>query len=208
MTPEQEQTIKAYNNSAKEFMQKIGILSNYNDTYDYLIQHLNENDNVLDLACGPAQISKYIKEKVNVNITGVDLSREMLQLAKNNVPDGIFIEDSIITFTGNFIYDAVIIGFGIPYLRSAQVIECIKNSISLVKTTGYLYLSFMHGNKEGFEKTSFGGDNNFYIFHHDKEDIKNILQENGMKIEKEYIIDYKETDGSVTKDIILIGKKE
>jgi hypothetical protein len=33
------------------------------------------------------------------------------------------------------------------------------------------------------------------------------LKENGMKIEKEYVLDYKETDGRITKDIIYIGLK-
>jgi ubiquinone/menaquinone biosynthesis C-methylase UbiE len=156
MDKKQQETIESYNSSAKEFMESIGGLKNYNDTYDYLIKILKENDCVLDLACGPAQISKYINEKIKVNITGVDLSKEMLKIAKNNIPDGIFIEDSFITFRKNIVYDLVIIGFGIPYLNIEQTIQSIKNAISLLKKDGYFYLSFMEGNKEGFEKTSFG----------------------------------------------------
>ena len=65
----------------------------------------------------------------------------------------------------------------------------------------------MDGNKEGFEKTSFGGNNNFYIYYHKKKIIKNILTENGIEIEKEYIFDYNEPDGRITKDVIYIGIK-
>jgi SAM-dependent methyltransferase len=207
MDKNQIDTIIAYNNSAKMFMEKIGSKNNYNGTYDFIINKLKINDNILDLACGCGQISKYIKDKINVNITGVDLSQEMLKLAKNNLPNGLFIEDSIITFKTNTIFDLIIIGFGIPYLNKIQVAQCIENSISLLKINGYIYLSFMDGNKEGFEKTSFGGENNFYIFYHKKEDINKILIENKMEIEEEYILDYEEPDGRITKDVIVIGKK-
>jgi trans-aconitate methyltransferase len=143
----------------------MGTIKNYNITYDYILGKLRENDNVLYLACGPCQIGKYIKEKINVNIIGVDLSREMLKIARNNIPDGVFIEDSIITFKNNVFYDLVIIGFGIPYLSKEQVKRCIKNSISLLKIKSCLYVSFMDGNKEGFEKTSFGENNKYCNCH-------------------------------------------
>jgi len=207
MDNNQKVTIESYNKSSKDFMEKIGILNNYNDTYDYLVNLLNENDSVLDLACGPAQISRYLLNKIKVNITGIDLSLEMLKIAKNNIPNGVFIEDSIITYNANIFYKLIIIGFGIPYLNKSQTIQCIENSISLLKNSGYIYISFMDGNKEGFEETSFGGKNKFYIYYHKKEDIENTLEKNGIKIEKEYVIDYKEKDGRITKDIIIIGEK-
>jgi SAM-dependent methyltransferase len=154
MDIKQKETIEAYNNSAKDFMKKMGTIKNYNTPYKYLLEKLKENNNVLDLACGPCQIGKYIREKINVNITGVDLSREMLKIAENNIPDGVFIEDSIITFKNTIFYDMVIIGFGIPYLNEKQVEKCIENSISLLKVKGYMYVSFMDGNKEGFASTA------------------------------------------------------
>ena len=207
MNISQIDTIKSYDNTASDFMQKIGSLNNYNGTYDFLINLIIENDSILDLACGPAQISSYIINKINVNITGVDLSNEMLKIAKNNISNGIFIEDSIITFKNNLEYELIIIGFGIPYLNIDQVNECIRNSISMLKINGHIYISFMEGNKQGFEKTSFGGNNNFYIYYHQKNTIINILENNGIKIIKTFELNYKEMDGKITKDIILIGKK-
>jgi predicted TPR repeat methyltransferase len=203
----QKVTIESYNNSAKEFTEKIASLNNYQDTYDYLLNTLKENDYILDLACGPAQINKYIKEKINVNITGIDLSDEMLKIARKNILDGNFINSSIITFKNNMKYDLVINGFGIPYLNSEQVIECINNSVLMLKIHGHIYISFMEGNKEGFETTSFGGKNKFYLYYHKKENIINLLEQSGIKIKKIYELDYKEMDGKITNDIVLIGEK-
>jgi ubiquinone/menaquinone biosynthesis C-methylase UbiE len=207
MDHNQIDTIKSYDNSANEFMQKIGKLNNYDDTYDFITSLLKENDNVLDLAYGPAQISEYIKNKIDVNITGVDLSKEMIEIAKENIPNGIFICDSIINFKNNMEYNLIIIGFGIPYLNIEQVKECIKNNLVMLKDNGYIYVSFMNGNKHGFEKTSFGGKNKFYIYYHEQNEIINILENNGIEIIKKYELDYNEIDGKITKDIVLIGIK-
>jgi ubiquinone/menaquinone biosynthesis C-methylase UbiE len=209
MDKNQIETIKSYDNSANEFMRKIGKINNYNDTYDFLISLLKENDNVLDLACGPAQISRYIKDKVNVNITGVDLSKEMIKIAQENVPDGNFICDSIINFNNNKMkYNLIIIGFGIPYLNKEQVKECIKNNLIMLEKNGYYYISFMNGNKYGFEETSFGGKNKYYIYYYEQDEIISILENNGIKIIKKYELDYNEMDGRITKDIVLIGKNK
>jgi predicted TPR repeat methyltransferase len=201
----QKHTIKSYDNSAHDFMEKIGALNNYNDAYDFLVNLTKENHNILDLACGPAQISSYINRRININITGVDLSNEMLKIAQKLLHKGIFIEDSIITFEDGLKYDLIIIGFGIPYLNSGQVKDCIKNSVSLLKSDGNIYVSFMEGNKQGFEETSFGGENKFYLYYHQKDEIKKILENNGIEIIKEYELNYKEMDGRITKDIIFIG---
>ena len=207
MNKNQIETIESYNQSSKDFMDKIGSLKNYNETYDYLINLLNENDNVLDLACGPAQISRYLLDRINLNITGVDLSVEMLKIAKNNIPKGIFLNYSIVTFKPDISYNLIILGFGIPYLDKNQTIQYIKNCASMLIDNGYIYISFMDCDNEGFEKTSFGGENRFYIYYHKKENIKNILEDNGIEIIKEYTFDYNEKDGRITKDIVLIGKK-
>ena len=200
-------TIESYNKSAGQFAETIAILPNYNHTYDALIEKLNDGDCVLDLACGPAQISKYIINRKNVNITGVDLSDKMLQIAQKTIPSGKFYKDSIIDFASDCKYHAVIIGFGIPYLDPTQTEQCIKNAAAHILDNHYLYISFMDGTGCRVEKTSFGGDNDFVIYYHPKNEIKHLLEQYGMKIIEEFELDYQEKDGSITKDIILIGEK-
>lgn len=67
MNKDQLNTIDAYDKSADQFVASIAKLPNYNHTYDFLIERLNSGDTILDLACGPAQISKYITNKINVS---------------------------------------------------------------------------------------------------------------------------------------------
>jgi hypothetical protein len=102
--------------------------------------------------------------------------------SEKSVPDGNFICDSIISFYNKIKYN-LIIGFGIPYLNKEQVDDCINNLIMLERN-GYYYISFMNGNKYGFEETSFGGKNKYYIYYHEQDEIINILENNGTKIIK------------------------
>jgi len=203
----QVNTIESYNQTAQRFSETIGKLSNYNHTYDALVEILNNGDSVLDLACGPAQISKYISDKKQVKITGVDLSDSMLKIAKETIPTGMFYKNSIIDFSSKTKFHAVIIGFGIPYLDSAQAETCISNAVNNLIDGQYLYISFMNGNGSRIEKTSFGGNFQFNIFYHKKEKIIEVFMKNNLKIIKEFELDYKEPDGSTTKDIILIAQK-
>ncbi len=207
LTELQLHTIESYNQSAEMFNSTIALLSNYDITYDYLVNLLEDGGEILDLACGSGKISSYISGKKKVSVTGVDLSEKMLNLAQTAVPKGQFYKRSIIDFTNGKKYYAVIIGFGIPYLNEEQTDACISNAIQNTKEGGYVYVSFMEGSGSRLEKTSFGGGCDFLLHYYTKEYIIQLLEKSGMKILKEFELAYKENDGSITNDIVLIGKK-
>ncbi len=212
MTENQKLTIASYDNTAEGFCSKMAGLSNYDEAYGYFADQIKEGGSVLDLACGPAQISKFILGRKKVKVTGVDLSAGMLNVARKEIPDGKFIEHSIVDFKSDEKYDACVLGFGIPYLSSKETESCIANASCNLKDGGVFYISFMdtkNGKDEEvqLEKTSFGGDNIFEIHYHKKDLVKKYLAGAGLKIIKEYVLDYLEPDGSISKDIVFVAKK-
>ncbi len=200
-------TIESYDKSANNFDRTIARLDNYHETYDFLVSLVKDGSTVLDLACGPCNIGRYLLKFKRLSIIGFDLSIKMLELAKSYVPDGVFMEQSIIEFSLRDRVDVVINGFGIPYLNEDQVAASLRNTAHALKEGGFFYLSFMTGKKSGFEKTSFGSDNAFYVYYHDRDGIIDILKCTGFQKIKEWNLDYKETDGSITKDVVLICRK-
>ncbi len=52
-----------YKKYAKEFDEKIASLEIYNESYDYLINKIQDNSAILDLACGPGNVSYYLKKR-------------------------------------------------------------------------------------------------------------------------------------------------
>lgn len=114
----------------------------YNHIYDFLLEYLDENSEILDLACGPANISSYLKNKIDCKITGMDLSGEMLKIAQQNIPDGIFIKQSIIDFKLSEKFKLIVNGFGLPYLNIDQIIKSMQNSYNCLKSNGKMaYIS-------------------------------------------------------------------
>ncbi len=203
----QLETIDAYNNCAKDYEDKILKLNNYNHTYDFLSEKIKDNSDVLDLACGPGNISKYLLQKKNLNIKGYDLSTEMIKLAEKNIPTGKFFQKSIINFKTKGKVDLIINGFGIPYLEFSQVIKSLECSYENLKSDGLFYISFMNGSKSGFEKPSFNKDEQFYIYYHEENEIIHELQKIGFSILKKWEIDYKEADDSITTDVVIVSKR-
>ncbi len=201
-------TIEGYDSSAKAYSETIVKLSNYDETYDFLADCLKENASILDLACGPANISSYLlQHKRLMNITGIDLSQNMIDIAKKNVPQGTFFCADVVEYRSKEKYDAAIIGFAIPYLNMQEIETFLSNTEFNLNHGAYLYISFMNGYKEGYENPSFNQEVELYIHYHQKTSIEQLLKKLNFTIIKQWELDYQESDGSITTDVILIARK-
>lgn len=208
MNKNQLETIEAYNQSAQAFDGTIAKLSNYNHCYDYLIKELPEpGASVLDLACGPANISAYLSEKRNFKLVGLDLSESMLSVAREKLPLGNFQCKSIVDFSIAQSFDLVINGFGLPYLNKEQRKESFVSTVNVMKPGALFFLSFMEGNQRGFETPSFNKEVELYIYYHLRAEVEEELSILGLHLEKSWELDYKESDGSVTTDVVLVLRK-
>jgi len=207
----QNKTIEIYNQYAKEYEQKFMLFDLYNDTFDDLLQKTSLNSNILELGCGPGNVIKYFLNKRNdLQITGIDLAPEMLKRAKEINPTVTFHKMDIRHTTEiNQQFEVIVGAFCLPYLSYNDLPIFFKNLNRLTKENGYIYLSCMEGesNKSGFEKTSFTGDSELYIYYHQRLQLEKLLFTNGFCIEKFYTKDYPETDGTVTTDLIYLAKK-
>jgi trans-aconitate methyltransferase len=141
----------------------------YNDSYDLFCEHLpSEKANVLEIGCGPGNITKYLLGKrPDIKIEGTDVAENMIVLAKANNPSATFrVMDcrDITTLTTQ--YDAVMCGFCLPYLSKMDCEDLIKNVYNLLKDNGIAYFSFVEGDyeKSGLHTNS-KGDSLYFYFH-------------------------------------------
>jgi cyclopropane fatty-acyl-phospholipid synthase-like methyltransferase len=208
----QLKTVNVYNQYVKEYINKFMDFDLYHDTFDCFLELLPSNSSILELGCGPGNVVKYFSSRrKDLKILGIDLAPEMIKQAKAINPDSEFqlldIREAD-KIHGKF--DAVIGAFCLPYLSYTDLNGFFINLKNLTVDKGLVYLSCMEGpvEKAGFEKTSFTGDSEIYIYYHRRDDIENRLKKNGFNIEKFYTKDYPETDGTTTTDIIYIARKE
>lgn len=187
-----EETFQTWNKIADLYESKFMDLDIYDKTYDYFLHILNKKSSkILDVGCGPGNISKYLLTKRDdIHLLGVDVSENMIELARRNTlqfnstmqrvefkrldcRDISEIESK---------FDAIVTGFCIPYLSSKEVNDLIYDCTKLMNNNGCMYISFVEGNPEnsGF-KTGSSGDRMYFYFHQ-LMDIQNILIQHEFKI--------------------------
>lgn len=201
-------TIKAYNESAQCYAAKFACYEPYAKHINEFAAMLKDGFNILDIGCGPGNVAKQLSESRSLRITGIDLSEEMLAMARRELPQGKFILQDVCE--ANFPaehYDAVVLSFSIVHLQDGEACDLLINAAKWLKRDGYIYVSFMEGKKPGYEITSFS---NLPIYYHYFQEswVKQILQENNVDCFKCVKQDYIEPDGSSTIDVFLFGRKQ
>ena len=205
-------TIDTYNKSAVNFQNKFMDMDLYNSTYDKFCNLIEkQNASVFEIACGPGNITKYLLSKrPEFKIVGIDLSAEMIKLARINNPTAEFLlMDCRDIYKINNKYDAIMCGFCFPYLSKKECAKMIRDMFSILNINGVVYISAMEGdyNKSGYEKTSFSGNHQVYIHYHQAGFLTNTLKGAGFKNIELIRQNYPEPDGTFSTDMIFLAKK-
>lgn len=200
---------ETYCKCAVAYEAKFMDISPYKDSIDAFCTHIPADAAILDLGCGPGNISKYLFEKGFRYITGMDRSPEMVSLAAKNVPEANFIQGDIrhLSFP-NDSFHGVIASFCIPYISYLDTEQLLARLSRVIADGGKLYLSCMEGIRSGFETTSFSGTNRVYIYYYSEEFLREKLQINGFKVLQMKKQLYPEADGTFSTDLLFIAEKD
>lgn len=205
-----KQAVTIFNLRALVYQEKYMDVSMYADTLDFFCEELKPGADVLELACGPGNVSKYVLNKrPDLKWLGTDLAPNMLALAKENNPRATFeLMDARKIGNLNKQVDAVLCGFCLPYLSKEEALQLIRDAAKILKPGGILYLSTMEDDyaKSEYKKGS-GGDELFMYFH-EAGYLKTALLESGYELLKLKRQDFPTQDGSSVTDLILIAKSK
>lgn len=208
-----KETIETYNASAKAYQDKFMEMDLYNDTYDTFCDLIKKsNAEIFEIATGPGNVVKYIHSKQpDFSVFGIDLSPDMIKLAKQNNPRADFaVMDCRKIHTINRTFDGILCAFCLPYLSKEESRKLIFDTSVLLKSDGLLYISTMEGcyDKSGYETTSFSGNNRVFVYYHQADFISDSLVEFGFEILDLQRKKYPEPDGSFLTDMIFIARKK
>jgi 2-polyprenyl-3-methyl-5-hydroxy-6-metoxy-1,4-benzoquinol methylase len=208
-----EISVKRFNDFAVEYAERFNSIDSYVYSINRFCDLISlERPKILELACGPGNITKHVKQRFpNSDYIAVDLAEKMIDIAReqvDNVDFRIMDMKKISTFKTKF--DSIMCSFGLPFLSKKDAYTLILNCSKLLHNNGVIYLSSMEGDelKAGFESTSFSGDSKVYFNYHRQKDIEKALVENGFHIDMIKRQNYIEPDGSVMTDMIFIAVKK
>jgi ubiquinone/menaquinone biosynthesis C-methylase UbiE len=198
--------VNVFDRRAADYAARYMDVSLYHDTLNAFCDALKPNAKILEVACGPGNITRYLRDRRDdLQITGTDLSPNMVALAKQNNPDAEFFLLDMRDIGQLAGFDAVLCGFGLPYLSKDDAIAFIGQFPRVLKPDGWVYLSTMEGryDQSKLQKSSDGKDE-IFIHLHEAEYLVTALESAGFSI-----IDQRRQhfpDGQNTIDLILIAK--
>ncbi|WP_242087389.1 class I SAM-dependent methyltransferase [Aestuariivivens sediminis] len=174
-----KETLQTWNAIAKIYENKFMDFDLYNDTYDAICKALEKrNATILDIGCGPGNISKYVLSKrPDFKVLGIDMAPDMIELARKNNPTAHFQVMNITNIKGlKSKFDAIIGGFCLPYLSLKECKDLISDAYQLLNERGIIYLSFVEGDpdKSGFKEGHSGRV--FFYYHQLKDLMKPLVQ--------------------------------
>lgn len=200
-----------FDNNALLYQLKYMSVDKYKKSLDLFLKLLpNQEANILELACGPGNITKYLlSQNPKLNILATDLSPVMLELAEENNPSAHFqILDCRSFLELDTQYDAIICGFGLPYVTKEDAIQMIKDAAVSLKVGGVLYLSTMEGDysKSGYKGSSVDPNEGLIMYFHEFNYLVDAMRTSGIAVVNFSRVQYNEKGEDVT-DLIIVAKK-
>ncbi len=201
--------VAVFNKNANLYQDKFMDVNLYGPSFDLFCDTLKKDATILELACGPGNITKYLLDKrPDLKILGTDLAPNMVALAKINNPTAEFkVMDCRELTKVDKTFDAIMCGFCLPYLSKEEAIKLIADASQLLKPGGVIYISTIEDDyaKSALKKGSTGEE--IFMHYHQADYLTQALKENKFMIIDLKRQDYPEKDGTKTTDLILIAEK-
>ena len=127
-----------------------------------LLGRLDDGAAVLDIGCGTGvPISMSLAERYSM--TGVDVSREMIVRARENVPSGEFVCDDVMSVEFEACsFDAVVAFYSIFHLPREEHRALFRRIHDWLKPGGYLLCTLSHRNEDSYTEEDFFGVRMFW----------------------------------------------
>jgi ubiquinone/menaquinone biosynthesis C-methylase UbiE len=185
MIDENKNAVDVFTAMAEVYQQKYMNVDTYQEGLDYFFNKLNSADAVLDLACGPGNVLAYLFKKNNkLHLEGIDLSGEMIRLARLNVPKANFeVSDCRDLRYIKRTYNAVVCNFLLPYLTATEIEKLFSEIGDLLVPNGIFYLGFIteEQNRSQIVKSSQG--HTLRMNYYSVDFVTNVLHDNKFIIE-------------------------
>lgn len=168
--------IAAYDATANEY-DSFSELYSLEREYGYFIDLMGRSSgDVLDIGCGAGRDSRELSNK-GYSVTGIDLSDNMLTIAKRKAPKAIFSKMDLrdLNFRDNT-FDGVWASASMFHVTKDEVIESLKGILRVLKPAGVAFISFKEG--EGVQvkqvKKTFQKKQELYSYTEMRDTLRNL----------------------------------
>ncbi len=144
------------------------------EQFELFSEYLPQNARVLDLGCGSGiPVSKFLVEK-GYDVTGVDISPKMIELARKNVSDARFVVGDMTEVRFKKKFDGVIAVYSIFHVPREEQKKLFER-IHSVLFSGGVFLASLATDEGEYEHDYFGVP--VFWSHYSSEKYKNMIGE-------------------------------
>ena len=178
---EKEMT-KTYNKIAKKYEEEARQDWENKKYADMFLKYLNKNASILDIGCGTGELLKYYSDK-GFEVAGLDISGEMLNIAKEKVPSSKFIQMSV--YDINKIeekFDGISATFVLVHIPKEKINEVIGKIYEKLNKGGIFFTLFTTSLQEGMQQEPLDNSCKYYAINYSNNEVIEVLQNNNFEI--------------------------
>ena len=158
----------------------------WDDDYrEAFIRMLGKDSEVLDLGCGPGTDSSVLISH-GLKVTGIDLSDELVRLAKNANPDGIFLQGNMLDLPfDSHKFDGLFAKASLLHLAKSDTPKALQEIVRVVKPGAIVHIAIKGGDGEKVVKEEkFGYEFERFFSFWASEDFATLLSDAGLSVTK------------------------
>lgn len=175
-----DETIETYDNIVNEYIEYFNSKDLHGNVQfqreiDILVDNLKNGSSILDVGTATGDYPKYLTEKSNKDfkITGIDSSKNMIEVARKNAPKASFEVMDIrkLDYPENS-FDAILCLATLIHVNDEEALKILDKFDRVLKSKGIIIINVMEhlsGNKELYVKEPFNPKYNTYFNRYTKD---------------------------------------
>lgn len=200
-----EESVLVYNKIAKIYAQKFRKPSDHIDDFLNLIV---KNGKILDVGCGLGIDAGYMTSK-GFKVIGIDLSKEMIKLAKQKFPkiDFRITDMRQLMFEPNS-FDGIFVAYSLIHIPKKDVPATLKRLYKFLKPNSTVYFAVHEGkSQEIFMTEPLKPDERIFLNIFSSKEIKELIKKTGFSIIYEYQRKPKKKEEFNFTKLFILAKK-
>ncbi|MCV2355265.1 class I SAM-dependent methyltransferase [Paucibacter sp. B2R-40] len=205
-------TAQAFGSFAQSYAEKYFGLPDYHAHLDRFLNGLKlEQTALLDLACGPGNVSAYLlARRPSLRIHGLDLAPEMIEIARRKIQDAVSevgdCRDLALLNRQGLRYDAAVFSFGLSYLNDGDADQCLKGLYAQLRPSASLYLTSLTGDPAQSGSIEVNG-HSLYTAYRSADDILARITAAGFQVSFSALISSPANATVQTQDLVAIATR-
>lgn len=184
MDDKNKNAVNIYNKIAKDYAKTYDTEDSNEEELIFqnsILNYTSPKITLLDIGCGSGFSAEYFSNK-GINVTGIDLSEEMIRIAKEKHPSVNFQVADMRTFKPSTKIDVVYAGYSMFHFPQEDFERTLENIKTYLNKKGIFALVMQEGSGELYEVEPFLPTEKIYIKLYTEDELKDILNKHGFEV--------------------------